>query len=79
VLPNPAHFEQATELVTEELIGETIPCGPDLDAHVEAFRQFADAGVDELYVSQIGGNTEAFFEAYANDVLPRFDGRRPRG
>jgi|tagenome__1003787_1003787.scaffolds.fasta_scaffold20596002_1 G6PDH family F420-dependent oxidoreductase len=75
LLPNPAHFEQATELVTEELIGETIPCGPDLDKQVEAFREFADAGVDELYVSQIGGNTEAFFEAYANDVLPRFDGQ----
>jgi G6PDH family F420-dependent oxidoreductase len=75
VLPQPAHFEQATELVTEEMIGEAIPCGPDLDRHVEAFLQFADAGVDELYVSQIGGNAEAFFEAYANDVLPRFDGQ----
>jgi G6PDH family F420-dependent oxidoreductase len=73
VLPNPAHFEQATEIVTEEMIGESIPCGPDLERHVEAFQEFADAGVDELYVSQIGGNMEAFFEAYERDVLPRFD------
>jgi G6PDH family F420-dependent oxidoreductase len=72
VLPNPAHFEQASELVTEETIGEALPCGPDLERHVEAMRRFADAGVDELYVAQIGGNHEPFFDTYARDVLPRF-------
>jgi G6PDH family F420-dependent oxidoreductase len=72
VLPNPAHFEQAVELVTEEMIGEAVPCGPDLERHIESFQEFADAGVDELYVQQIGGNHEAFFEAYEREVLPRF-------
>jgi G6PDH family F420-dependent oxidoreductase len=72
VLPTPAHFEQASELVTEEMIGEAVPCGPDLERHVAALQEFADAGVDELYVQQIGGNHEAFFEAYERDVLPRF-------
>jgi G6PDH family F420-dependent oxidoreductase len=72
VLPNPAHFEQACELVTEEMIGEALPCGPDLERQVTAMREFEQAGVDELYISQIGGNIEAFFEAYARDVLPRF-------
>src|SRR5919205_1963145 len=68
VLPNPAHFEQAAELVTEELIAESVPCGPDLDEHVAALQEYADAGVDELYVQQIGDDQEAFFEAYARDV-----------
>jgi luciferase-like monooxygenase len=72
VLPEPAHFEQASELVTEQMIGEAVPCGPDLERHVAALQQFADAGVDELYVQQIGGNTEAFFAAYEREVLPRF-------
>jgi G6PDH family F420-dependent oxidoreductase len=72
VLPEPAHFEQASELVTEEMIGEALPCGPDLERQVTAMREFEQAGVDELYISQIGGNIEAFFEAYARDVLPRF-------
>jgi G6PDH family F420-dependent oxidoreductase len=72
VLPTPEHFEQATTLVTEEMIAGSVPCGPDLDKHVAALQEFADAGVDELYVQQIGGGHERFFEAYAREVLPRF-------
>jgi G6PDH family F420-dependent oxidoreductase len=72
VLPAPAHFEQAAELVTEEMIAESIPCGPDIDRHVEALQKFADAGVDELFVQQIGPDQEAFFERWAGAVLPRF-------
>jgi G6PDH family F420-dependent oxidoreductase len=72
VLPTPEHFEQASELVTEDMIAESVPCGPDLDRHVAALQEFADAGADELYVQQIGEGHEAFFEAYARDVLPRF-------
>jgi G6PDH family F420-dependent oxidoreductase len=73
VLPIPAHFEQATELVSEEMIGESVPCGPDLDRHVEALEEYAQAGVDELFVQQIGPDQDAFFEAYASDVVPRFN------
>ena len=73
VLPNPAHFEQAAELVTEEMIAEAVPCGPDLDEHVAALREYADAGVDELYVQQIGDGHEAFFDVLAREVLPRFE------
>jgi G6PDH family F420-dependent oxidoreductase len=72
VLPTPEHFQQATQLVTEEMIGESVPCGPDLERHVAALQEFADAGVDELYVQQIGGGHAEFFEAYAREVLPRF-------
>ena len=72
VLPTPEHFEQASSLVTEEMIAEAVPCGPDLDRHLELIQEHADAGVDELYVQQIGGADREFFEAYAREVLPRF-------
>jgi G6PDH family F420-dependent oxidoreductase len=72
VLPTPEHFEQACELVTEAMIAESVPCGPDMERHVANARAYADAGVDELYVQQIGADHEAFFAAYARDVLPRF-------
>jgi G6PDH family F420-dependent oxidoreductase len=72
VLPQPAHFEQASELVTEQMVAASVPCGPDLDEHVTALRAFADAGVDHLYVQQIGNEQQAFFKAYAEHVLPRF-------
>jgi G6PDH family F420-dependent oxidoreductase len=70
VLPTPSHFEQACELVTAEHI--VTPVGPDLDKHVESLQQYADAGVDELFVQQIGPEQEAFFTTWAREVLPRF-------
>jgi hypothetical protein len=47
------------------------PCGPDSAVHPRAIRDYTDAGFDEVYVSQIGGNAEGFFEFYAAEVLPR--------
>jgi G6PDH family F420-dependent oxidoreductase len=72
VLPNPAHFEQAAQTVTPEMIAESVPCGPDLDAHVEMIQEYADSGVDELYIQQVGGLHDAFFAAYEEEILPRF-------
>ena len=72
VLPTPRHFEQAAELVTEDMIREAVSCGPDLDRHVEAMQAYADAGFDELYVQQVGPRQEEFLELFAREVLPRF-------
>jgi G6PDH family F420-dependent oxidoreductase len=72
VLPTPQHFEQASELVTEQMIAEAVPCGPDLEPHIAKLEEFAAAGFDELYVNQIGPEQDAFFEAYREHVLPRF-------
>jgi G6PDH family F420-dependent oxidoreductase len=72
VLPTPAHFEQAAELVTEEMIGEAVPCGPDLDHHTQELQAFADAGVDELFVQQVGPGHDAFFDTWAPHVLAHF-------
>jgi G6PDH family F420-dependent oxidoreductase len=72
VLPTPAHFEQATRLVTEEMIAEAVPCGPDPEPHRETIRRYADAGYDEVYVQQIGPDQEAFFRFYEKEILPEF-------
>jgi G6PDH family F420-dependent oxidoreductase len=71
ILPTPAHFEQAAELVTEEAIAQAVPCGPDLDHHAEQLTQFADAGVDELFVQQVGPDQDVFFETWAPHILQR--------
>jgi len=70
ILPTPSHFEQACELVTPEML--VTPVGPDLDAHAASLQEYADAGVDELYVQQIGAQQDAFFTTWAEDILPRF-------
>ena len=58
--------EPLPELVTEEMVAESVVCGPDLDRHVAHLEQFARAGVDEVFVQQIGGDHAAFFDATGN-------------
>ena len=53
-------------------MAESVPCGPDLDQHVEMIRKYADAGFDELYIQQIGPRQDEFFAAYAEHVLRQF-------
>ncbi|MGW5101333.1 TIGR03557 family F420-dependent LLM class oxidoreductase [Streptomyces sp. NPDC004100] len=74
VLPTPRHFEQACELVTQEQIAESVPCGDDPDAHIEALAAFADAGFDAVYVNQIGKDQRGFFDFYRTKVLPALRG-----
>jgi G6PDH family F420-dependent oxidoreductase len=71
VLPTPAHFEQASQLVTEEMVAEQVPCGADVERHLELIRAYEQAGFEELYVNQIGPDQDAFFEAYRDHVLPQ--------
>jgi G6PDH family F420-dependent oxidoreductase len=71
ILPSPRHFEQATELVTEQMLADAVPCGPDIERHLDTIREFSRAGFDELYIQQIGPNQDAFFETYREQVLPR--------
>ena len=69
LLPLPRHFGQVAELVSEEMI--SAPCGPDPGVHASAVRAYVDAGFDEVYIGQVGGEVEGFFEFYAGQVLPR--------
>src|SRR3954467_12753609 len=66
ILPTPAHFEQACELVTPDKL--VTPVGPDLDAHVDSLRAYEEAGIDELYVQQIGPAKDDFFTTWAKKV-----------
>lgn len=74
ILPTVRHFEQATELVTRDMIAESTPTGPDAGPVVEAIAEHIDAGYDEVYVAQIGQNWPFFYEMMQREVLPHFGG-----
>jgi G6PDH family F420-dependent oxidoreductase len=57
-LPSPRHFEQASQIVTEEMTADAVVCGDDIDEHVELLREYVDAGFDEVYVGQMGPTSE---------------------
>jgi G6PDH family F420-dependent oxidoreductase len=70
-LPTPTHFEQASELVTEDMVAEKVACGPDPERHAAAVREYLDAGFDEVYVAQMGPDQEGMIHFYEREVLPR--------
>ncbi len=70
ILPTPEHFEQATELVTEEMTRGSVVAGNDPGEHLEQIRKYADAGYDELYVANMGPHYREMIAFYGNKVLP---------
>ncbi len=70
-LPTPAHFEQAAQMVSEDDVAEAVICGPDPDRHLEAIREYADAGYTHVYVHQVGPDQEGFMRFYQGEVLPK--------
>jgi G6PDH family F420-dependent oxidoreductase len=69
-LPMPAHFEQASQLVTEEMVAESVSCGPDPQQHAKAIRNYVDAGFDEIYINQIGPDQQGFFTFFERELRP---------
>jgi coenzyme F420-dependent glucose-6-phosphate dehydrogenase len=69
-LPLPRHFEQASETVTEEDVANSVTCGPDPERHLEAIREYLDAGFDRVWIHQIGPDQEGAIRFYEREVLP---------
>jgi G6PDH family F420-dependent oxidoreductase len=70
-LPTPRMFEQACEMVTEEMAVSGKALGPDPERYVQSVREYVDAGVTELYLQQIGPDQEGFLRFWCDEVAPR--------
>lgn len=70
-LATPGAFEAATKYVRPEDVAASIPCGPDLDAIVDAVRPWREAGFTDLALVQIGGETQDRFLTEAAEPLLR--------
>jgi G6PDH family F420-dependent oxidoreductase len=69
-LPTPAGFAGATQFVRPEDVAGSIPCGPDLDAIVDAVRPYWEAGFTDIALVQIGGEAqEQFLKEAAQPLL----------
>jgi G6PDH family F420-dependent oxidoreductase len=71
-LPTTAGFEGATQFVRPEDVAESIPCGPDLDAIVDAVSKYWEAGFTDIALVQIGDdNQELFLKEAAGSLLEK--------
>lgn len=70
-LPGTAAFAGATQFVRPEDVAESIPCGPDLDAIVDAVRAYEKAGFTDVALVQIGdAGQEEFLQVAEHELLP---------
>jgi len=69
-LASPADFEEAAKEVSAEDVAEKVTLGPDPKTHLDAIREYEDAGYDHVYVHQIGPDQDGFFRFYSEEILP---------
>lgn len=65
------HIEQATSLVTRDQIEESIPLGPDAGPILDSIAEATEAGVDHIYLHQIGDPTDGFIDFWREEIRPR--------
>jgi hypothetical protein len=62
-------FRGATQFVRPDDVAESVPCGPDLDAIVDAVRPYWEAGFTDIALIQIGGQDQDLFLKKAAEPL----------
>jgi G6PDH family F420-dependent oxidoreductase len=77
-LPTTAGFEGATQFVRADDIADSVPCGPDLDAVVDAVRKYWEAGFTDIALVQIGDDgQELFLKEAAGSLLEKLRTEAP--
>lgn len=69
-LPTWTHFEEASQMVSEEEATKSTPCGPEVQPVLDSVQQYLDAGYDHLYLHQIGPDQEGFFTFWTDELQP---------
>jgi coenzyme F420-dependent glucose-6-phosphate dehydrogenase len=69
------HFEQAIELVTaNEISDSAIPLGPDPEPIIRSVAEAADAGIDNIYLHQVGDPLDGFIDFWVDELEPELTG-----
>ena len=53
-----------------EQVAEQLPCGPDVQEHVDKIRPFVEAGFTEIALVQIGAEQDGFIRWAEQELLP---------
>jgi G6PDH family F420-dependent oxidoreductase len=77
-LPTTESFAAASQYVRPDDVAETIPCGPDLDAIVEAVSAYWEAGFTDIALVQVGDQAQQrFLDEAAGPLLEKLRAAAP--
>ncbi len=68
------HFEEAVELVDSEKMEQAeLPLGPDPEPILESIKEATKAGIDHIYLHQIGDPLNGFIDFWEEHLRPALD------
>jgi G6PDH family F420-dependent oxidoreductase len=67
-LPDTGTFAAASSHITPDQVAEEVSLGPSPEAHLEAIREYIDAGFDHLILTQIGPEQDLFFQFFEREL-----------
>ena len=77
-LPTPAGFAGASQFISPDQVADSIPCGPDLDAVVEAVSAYWEAGFTDIALVQVGDEgQQRFLDEAAGSLLGQLRAAAP--
>lgn len=74
-LATPSHFAQAVSVVTKEMIANAMCCGSDTAPIIAEIREAVAAGVNHVYLHQIGDDQEGFCKVWSTEIAPEVRSR----
>jgi G6PDH family F420-dependent oxidoreductase len=64
------HMEQAATLVTVDELRKSVPMGPEPDPILTSIEEARDAGIEYVYLHQIGDPLDGFIEFWSKELQP---------
>ena len=76
LLRTPEEFAMASKYVTEDDVAKGLRVSSDLSRHAAWINDYAELGVDEVYLFNVGKNQAEYIEAFGAGVLPQLKSSR---
>lgn len=70
-LATPKQFDDATQLVDPDELGESLALGPDPEPYIESIETYAEAGYDHVYIHQVNPDADGFMELFRDEIAPQ--------
>jgi hypothetical protein len=66
-------MEQATSLVEPEDLETSMPIGPNPEPIIESIKKADEAGIDYVYLHQIGNPLRGFLDLWIDEIEPELN------
>jgi alkanesulfonate monooxygenase SsuD/methylene tetrahydromethanopterin reductase-like flavin-dependent oxidoreductase (luciferase family) len=78
MLRTPAQFDAASRFVTPDDVAKGVRVSADLGQHAAWLDEYAELGIDAVYLFNVNRNQREFIDAFGERVLPEIVSRNQR-